>query len=288
MKIKNRLFIFLTFICLIFATIFIIFNNAFILTTMANSTDSCADVPIIMYHGILKNSSRQNKFVISPTEFENDLKYLVSNNYHTIFVKDLIDFVYDNKELPDNPILLTFDDGYYNNYLYAFPLAKQYNCKFVLAPIGKQVDIYSETDDTNPNYSHINWEKLKEMSDSGFVEIQNHSYNMHTMNKGRNGCKKNKKESLEHYKKSLIDDISKMQSKVTENIGSTPSTFVYPFGAISNCSKDILKELGFKCSFSCENKINKITKNPDSLFNLCRFIRVHGPSSEDFFKKIKK
>ena len=95
------------------------------------------DLPIIMYHGLLKEEKRQGQFIISPNLFEQDLRYLQENGYTTVVIADLIAYVQDGKPLPEKPVMLTFDDGYYNNYLYAFPLLKQYNCKMVLSPIGR-------------------------------------------------------------------------------------------------------------------------------------------------------
>ena len=260
-----------------------------IILSAVSETEDTIKLPILMYHSILKTNKSNNKFIISPTEFENDLKYIKDNGYTTIVMLDLIEYVYENKKLPEKPIMLTFDDGYYNNYLYAFPLLKKYECKMVLSPIGKQCDIYSENSDKNPNYAHCSWSELKEMQDSGLVEIQNHSYNMHTITKNRRGTKKNKNETFEHYQKAFCNDINLMQNKVTDMLDSTPSTFVFPFGAISHCSLDILHQLGFKATLSCEGKINRLTKNPDKLYNLCRILRPPNVSSSNFFKnKIEK
>ncbi len=283
LKIKRPIFILLLVVIVLSLASAIKFSTTTIFSVTSESEDTVR-LPIIMYHSIQKRNKAKSKFIITPDEFEGDLKYIKDNGYTTIVMQDLIDFVYENKELPEKPIMLTFDDGYYNNYLYAFPLVKQYECKMVLSPIGKQSDIYSENNNKNPNYAHCSWDNLKEMLDSGLVEIQNHSYDMHTMTKKRCGTKKNKNESFEHYQKILREDLTLMQNKVEDFLDFTPTTFVFPFGAISNCSLDIIKQLGFKATLSCEEKINKLTKNPEKLYGLCRILRPPNDSSEDFFK----
>lgn len=245
-------------------------------------------LPVIMYHLIFKNPGNKNKFIVSEKTFEDDLKYIKNNGFTTIFIKDLIDYTENKKELPPKPILLTFDDGAYNNYLYAFPLAQKYNAKFVFSPIGKEADRYEKIKDENPSYSHTNWEKIIEMSKSGLVEIQNHTYNMHCSKKPRIGCTKAQGESNEKYHELLTADLSKEQKLIEEKTGITPTAFFYPFGAISDDSEEIIKSLGFKATFDCENKMNFISKDPACLFRLHRFLRPPNISSEEFFQKINK
>ena len=148
-------------------------------------TDS-VKLPVIMYHSLLKDEKLQNDYTVSPTLFENDLKYLSENGYTTVVVKDLTDYVYGKKSLPEKCIMLTFDDGYYNNYYYALPLLKKYNCKAVISPIASVSEKFTETKDISVTYGHITFDDMKEMSDSGYVEIQNHSYDMHSL-KSRKG-----------------------------------------------------------------------------------------------------
>lgn len=245
-------------------------------------------LPILMYHGLIKNSKKQNKFMIDPKLFESDLKYIKEHNITTIFVKDLIDYVEGNAELPENCIIITFDDGYYNNYLYAYSLAKEYNSKIIISPIGKCLDEYSKIDDKHENYSYLTWSQLDEMVKSGLVEVQNHSYDMHSKGKNYIGCKKKKNESLEKYKERFEKDIQKQQDLITKYTGTTPLAFAYPFGAFSDETPGILKEMGFKATFFCYNKINNITRNPECLNGLCRFIRPNNISTNDFFSKIYK
>ncbi len=108
-------------------------------------------LPIIMYHSMLKDQSRQGQYVISPDTFESDLKYLKAHGYTSVTMQELIDYVKKGAPLPEKPIVLSFDDGYYNNYLYAYPLAKQYGFKIVIAPIGYYTDQYSKVDDNHAN-----------------------------------------------------------------------------------------------------------------------------------------
>ncbi len=240
-------------------------------------------VPVIMYHSILKDDSLQGKYVISPTQLEDDLIYLTENGYTAVTVADLISYVENGTPLPEKPVMLTFDDGYYNNYLYAYPLMKKYGFKMVLSVIGKYSEDFSETPDNNAYYSHCTWDQLREMELSGYVEVQNHSYDMHTTDQGRNGTKKNSWESSENYRSILSGDIMKCQNFLIERSGITPTAFTYPFGAISSESVEILKSLGFKASFSCEEKINLITRDPACLFGIYRFLRPTGETAAAYF-----
>ena len=258
-------------------------------SVLSENAEDIHELPIIMYHSVTKSATKRSKFIVSAEEFEQDLKYIKDNGYTTIVMQDLIDYVYNDKELPQKPIMLTFDDGYYNNYLYAFPLLQKYECKMVLSPIGKQVDEYSENGNKNPAYAHVTWENLREMIDSGLVEVQNHSYNMHTMSKSRRGSKKNKNESLEHYRKIFTEDVEKFQAEIDEHLGIKPTTFTFPFGSVSSCAIDILKEMGFVATLSCEARINKLTRDPNKLFGLYRILRPGKMTAEKFFKsKIEK
>ena len=96
-----------------------------------------------------------------------------------------------------------------------------------------------------------------------------------------------KGESFEAYKTVLSKDLSKLQQEFSINTGYIPNTFTYPFGAISSDSMDIIKELGFKASLSCNEGINLIIKDPNCLYQLKRYNRPNNLSTACFFNKIK-
>lgn len=252
----------------------------------AAESEQAVELPIIMYHGLLQDPKRSGAYVITPDVFEKDLQYLQEKGYTTVVMQDLLDYVYENKPLPEKPVMLTFDDGYYNNYLYAFPLLKKYQSKIVLSPIGRYTDQYSEKDGGHANYSHVTWDEIKEMMASGLVEIQNHSYNMHASSKTpRKGALRAAGETVEQYKEALTDDVMKMQNRVLDMTGYLPTTFTYPFGAVSKEAQPILQGLGFKATLICESHVNRITRDPACLYGLGRYLRPSGVSSERYFTK---
>lgn len=251
---------------------------------MAGTTPSKEiELPIIMYHSILRTSDKQNKYIISPELFEKDLQYIKKKGYTTVFMKDVIDFCEGKGTLPKKPIVLTFDDGYFNNYCYAFPLLKKYNMKAVLSIVGKMTDNYSNSPDENPNYSHVTWDHILEMHLSGYWEIQNHSYNCHTY-EVRNGVSQVSNESDREYKDFLVSDLCHLQDKIAYVTGVAPNTFTYPFGAFNKNTDSVLKKIGFKATLSCTEGISTIEKgNMKCLYKLKRKLRPPGKSPKDFF-----
>lgn len=234
------------------------------------------NLPIVLYHEV--KTQNVNKFVVTPCEFESDLKYLKENGYTTVTMADVINFVYSDAKLPEKPVILSFDDGYLNNYVYAVPLLKKYNMKIVLSLIAKDSDNFTKSKDSNLDYSHMNWDQLNEILKSDCVEIQNHTYNLHAMTKKRYGCKKKASESLSDYEQILSGDLMKCQLDIFQHTGRMPTTFTYPYGVVSKESLPVIKNLGFKASLSCKYGINVITNDPERLYCMKRISRYHGTS----------
>lgn len=255
-------------------------------TAKANDNGRGVKLPILMYHSMLKEEKYQGAYVVSPDMFQSDLEYLKKNGYTTVVMQDLIDYVNKKAPLPEKPIMITFDDGYYNNYLYAYPLLKKYHMKMVLSPIGACTDIFSDSGEADhPNYSHCTWNELKEMMDSGCVEVQNHTYNLHS-EKGRRGAAKKWGESVGQYEAVLTTDLMKVQNEIKDHTGWLPTTFVYPFGEVSSASIPVVKKLGFQGSMNCQYKMNYITEDPECLYNLGRYLRPGKVPTEKCFRKI--
>ena len=252
----------------------------------ASEPDGVA-LPVIMYHSVLKDGARIGKYVVSPDRFEHDLAFLKDNGYETVSISDLTDFVYEGKKLPEKPVMITFDDGYYNNLVYAAPLLEKYNMKAVISVIGRYSDEYTRTGEKNPNYSHLVWEDVRALSKSGVFEIQNHSYDLHSMSKNRSGSMKNSWESAEDYKELFVNDTKRCEQLLSA-IGIKAECYTYPFGTYCGESEKYVREMGFRASLSCTEGMNYITRDKECLYLLKRWNRPGGADTVNFFEKVLK
>lgn len=252
--------------------------------TDADVSGETVAVPIIMYHAVMQDKSRSGKYVITPETLKADIAYILEAGCTPVFISELKYYVNNTGELPDKPIVLSFDDGYYNNYLYAFPLLKEFGVKAELSVIVRQSELAESAEHQSASYSHCTFAQLREMKESGLVAIENHTYDMHT-NTIRSGVLKKKGESDSAYRTFITNDITHAQELLEQNVGVLPSVFTYPFGSFCRTSEEVLDELGFVCSLSCEEGINYIGRG-GSLRLLKRYNRPSGKSSAEFFSKI--
>ena len=269
-------------------SIFIIFVLIVLLNTSPSNSSVAEDVvavPIIMYHSILK--SRKGEYIVSPDDLKSDLIWLKSHGYESVFVSDLINFCEGTKDLPKKPIVITFDDGHYNNYYYAKPIFEEMGFKATINIVGAYTEFSTSSGDfDNPNYSHLTWEEIKLLQENEFFEIGNHTYNMHSF-EPRYGIGKKSSEGFEEYKKNLTDDVEKLENCFKDKCGFTTKIFAYPFGKYSEDSYKILSDLGFKAFLTCNEGINYLSKGDISkLKTLKRFNRSGYYSSSEFFNHI--
>lgn len=245
-------------------------------------------LPILMYHSVLKDPQRTGKYVITPKKFEEDIIYLKNNGYETVSLKQVIKYVYHGEPLPEKPVLITFDDGMYNNYEYVLPILENHDACAVFAVVGSYTDEYTQSNVTNVNYSYLRWSDIAELIETRRVEFASHSYNLHNISAKRYGTAKVKSESSLDFISLFHEDTQKMQSAFMANCIFTPYAYAYPLGNFSEESERVLKKTGFLSSFSCIEGINVITQgDPDCLYLLKRYNRDGRLTTENFFKKIK-
>lgn len=129
------------------------------------------DVPVLMYHAVSDDIWGIDELFVSPEDMDEQLAYLVENDFDPIWFEDLA-----HLEDYEKPVILTFDDGYDDNYLNLFPLLKKYNVKATIFVIGNAPGVIEHK--MNPT-------QIRELADSGLVSIQSHSYthaDMDTLN----------------------------------------------------------------------------------------------------------
>ncbi|MDD2227655.1 MAG: polysaccharide deacetylase family protein [Clostridia bacterium] len=255
-------------------------------TILTNGQDSREKIrlPIVMYHKI--SIDKKGTYIVNQWQLESDLIAFQKAGYTTVFPSEIISYVKQGKKLPSKPLLLTFDDGHYNNLCYALPLLKKYNVKALMNIIGQFSNNSSLVGDSNPAYSHVTWQQIKELYDSGFFEIGNHSYNMHNY-KPRFGIIQKKNETSEEYYTCLKEDIGKLQNKLRLCAGVIPKVFAWPFGEYSTNATNILLSMGFEMFLTCNEGVSFIKKNnPSSLIQLKRINRNGLFSTQELINKL--
>ena len=243
------------------------------------------ELPVIMYHSILRDKNYTGKYVVTPEKLEEDIKYLKEKGYKSVLPCDVVEYVKGNGNLPKKPYMITLDDGSYNNMTYLLPILIKYDECATINIVGSYTESFSESGETNPQYSYLKWEDIDTLIKSGRIEIGNHSYNLHSQN-GRNGAKIKTYEDNETYKEMFLKDTKKTEEKLIANNKIKPIVYAYPFGAYCNESEEVLSDMGYYMTFTCEEGINQIY-DLNSLKKLKRFNRSGNITTYEFFIKCK-
>lgn len=244
------------------------------------------ELPILMYHHIHKSASQWGDHVVSPQTLEGDFQYLTAQGYTAVTVADLTAYTQNGTPLPEKPIMITFDDGQLSVLEYALPLLEQYDLKAVVAVVGSFADAYTQSGDRNINYACMNWKDIRKLTESGRVEIANHTYDMHNLKK-RRGCQKMDGESLSQYRSALAADFEKNRAKIQAATGVKPTAFAFPFGALSKEARKVLKAEGYQVMLTCTEQVNHLTGDPNELCDLGRFNRANSLDRETLFQKLE-
>ena len=181
-------------------------------------------IPVLNYHQI--NDVDENLLTVSTSEFETQMAWLEENGYQTITVSELLDFLDGKGSLPERPVLITFDDGYIDNYQCAFPILKKHNMKACIFLISEYVSLY-------PNY--LTWEQLSEMQSSG-IEFGSHTVD-------HNVLTELSPNSVNHE---LADSKDLLEKRLKRRI----EVLAYPCGFTNEYIKSRVNASGYRAAFT--------------------------------------
>lgn len=168
---------------------------------------------ILMYHSVSDNNLF---FTVKLGDFERQMNYLCKENFNVIGLAQLFDYLKNKREIPAKTVVLTFDDGYEDNYSNAFPVLKKYNFP---------ATIFLTKGDTQ--LKMLNREQIKEMHDSGLIDFEPHTINHPKLSK--TDLKEAEKEILESKK--IIE----------KELNKKCRFFAYPYGDYNEKIIDIVK-----------------------------------------------
>lgn len=181
-------------------------------------------VPVLNYHQI--NNEAHNALTLSASEFEAQIAYLHKAGYNAITPNQLVDYLQYGKELPPSPILITFDDGYEDNYRVAYPILQKYHFA---------ATIFLITDFVGNNGRYLSWKQVKEMRDNGFC-FESHTLSHILLPSA----------SDEEVRSQLIKSREAMEWR----LGRKVEYLAYPGGEYDQRIIDLVKQSGYRAAFT--------------------------------------
>ncbi len=204
-----------------------------------NLEETKTRLPILMYHRV--GLKTPDEYWLKLDVFEEQIQALKKAGFQTVTFSDVEAYLKEGKKLPPRAVILTFDDGYQDFYLYVYPVLKQYGYKATVFIItGQTADDEKNRfdsrweDDNEENLSlHLIWPEIKEMADYG-IEIGGHSE--------RHPCLND--ESL--TEEDLWREINGCKETIEEKLGRKIIAFAYPGGRNNEKVRNLVKKSGYK------------------------------------------
>jgi len=181
---------------------------------IATTSDQVRSVhmPTLIYHSVRpyypEITDMVKEFTVPPNVFDDQLKYLKDNGFTAITMNDLVQYLTVGKPLPPKPVMITLDDGWENQYTYAFPILQKYHMPAVFYVYARAIGVKH----------FLTWNQLKIMRDAG-MEIASHTYSHPELPK-------------------VVDDVVRMSREIYDSKklisdrmgGLAIKDFAYPFG----------------------------------------------------------
>ena len=258
---------------------------------------------VIGYHEIINTENALiPEYAVSTTQFQQHIDWLKKNGFHFINVDQLIQAHQGKYSLPKKPVLLTVDDGYASFYQNAYPIVKANKIPVVLAVVGSWLE---PKEDQSIDFSGeqiqrkemLSWAELKEMQDSGLVEMASHSYNLHR------GIVGNPQGNLEpaavtrlydpksasyeddsHYQQRISNDLKQNNQLLIAHGLKSPRVMVWPYGHYNMQTVKIAKQQGMPVAISLDDGADSAKS---SLGQLNRILIEGNMTTTDLAREIQ-
>lgn len=182
-------------------------------------------VPVLYYHSVMYEQG--NEVRMPPEQFEAQMAYLWDKGYESITL-DQLDKAFNNRGvLPAKPFVITFDDGYVDNYTNAFPILEKY--RFTASVFMVTSYIGGE--------GFMSWPQLKELSANGW-EIEGHTVNHPYLS--------------QMEKTSMLNELISSKETLEKGLAKKVKFFAYPYGDVNDKVEQAVKDTGYLMAFTTE------------------------------------
>ena len=238
----------------------------FILATssVASATSSplSVKIPTVIYHSVRSHVAGESKYQdlydVTPELLDQELSYIEENGYHPILMRD-VDAYWRGatSTFPAKPIILSFDDGWKNQFEYAYPLLTKHHMKAVF---------YIFTNPLDHKKSHwMSWEDIRALDAAG-MEIGGHTRTHPILTK------------IAHDNNKLDYEISEPKRIIEQQLGHPIISFAYPFGAKNEAVEVAVARAGY---MTARTTISGVWNDP------LHRLEFHGTLSSDKLSQFK-
>lgn len=263
---------------------------------------SAQELLVLCYHGVEDRvEDDPDAMTVSTDNLVSHLNWLQQHGWTAVSLDDLRAAQNGGKPLPEKAFLLTFDDGYANVYRRVFPVLKAFKAPAVLALVTSWLEtpegeLVAYGNQLLPRDYFMSWEQIREMRDSGLVEIASHSHNLH---RGVLGNPQGNEQPALTTHQWLVDekryetdgewrqriraDLQRSAEIIAQRLGSAPQTMVWPYGQYNRPAIDIAAELGMTEALTLDTARNGIAR----LDAIPRMLILRDPDAGDLSWQIK-
>jgi peptidoglycan/xylan/chitin deacetylase (PgdA/CDA1 family) len=197
-------------------------------------------IPVLMYHRIVADAPAQSQHGVWVTaeKFESQLASLQKRGFSAITFRQYHNFRNGRTSLPPKPIILTFDDGYEDNYAIALPLLRKYRSTAVIYMVADNKRRTNYWDADEPQVPLMAVEQMREMAQAGI------EFGSHTITHARLT-----KISLAAARK----EIKESKLRLERMLGQEVVSFAYPYGALNESCKKLVEEAGYRYAAAADS-----------------------------------
>lgn len=227
-------------------------------------------IPVLMYHKVNPNPETGNLGLrVNPDDFEWQMRYLFEQGYQSISLRELRDYVEEGKPIPPKSMVITFDDGYKDNYIYALPIMEKYGFTATIFVVVNTIGKVNKFDLGNqPVNQMMDWDEIKDTVSRGFT------IGSHTMDHQR---------LWELSQEKALYQIRESKEVLEKGLGLPVKYFCYPYGSYSKIARKMVIQCGYEAATTTNSGLVNLS---DDIYTLKRVYVSGQMSHEKFTKKI--
>lgn len=192
-------------------------------TSKSPVSEKVQELPVLYYHSVMLEEG--NEVRMPPLQFEAQMSYLREEGYETITLDQLYKAFYEGGVLPAKPVVITFDDGYLDNYTNAFPILKRYGFTASVFMVSGYIG----------GEGFMSWPQLKELSANGW-EIEGHTVNHPYL--------------TQMDRTIIFNELRDSKETLEKGLGKPVKYFAYPYGDLNTDITKAVKDTGYLMAFT--------------------------------------